>query len=165
LLETLYATGIRRTELVRIELQDLDPKSQTLHIREGKGGKSRLVPIGQQALFWIDKYLQVTRPKLLLDSEQQALFLTGYGGAFSANSLGNLIKKMMTSAEIRRDGSTHLLRHTCATHMLEGGADIRLIQQLLGHSKLDTTSIYTQVAITHLQEVYKISHPSARPPE
>jgi integrase/recombinase XerD len=75
-----------------------------------------------------------------------------------------LFKKMMTNAEIRRDGSTHLLRHTCATHMLEGCADIRLIQQLLGHSKLDTTSIYTQVAITHLQEVYKISHPSARPP-
>ena len=76
--------------------------------------------------------------------------------------MGNLIKKMMREAEIHREGSCHLLRHTCATHMLENGCDIRLIQQFLGHTKLDTTSLYTQVAITHLQEVYSRSHPSAK---
>lgn len=162
ILETLYATGCRRTELCRLELHDLDPLAQTLHIRHAKGGKSRLVPIGRQALHWLENYMQNTRPQLLLDPAENALFLTGYGQAFSPGSLGNLIKKLMTAAGIHRPGSTHLLRHTCATHMLENGADIRLIQQLLGHAKLDTTSLYTEVAITHLQEVYNRAHPSAK---
>lgn len=161
ILEVLYASGIRRAELVKLELHDIDSQARTLHVRQGKGGKSRLVPIGEKALDWLQKYLDDGREKLRVNEDEKALFLSGYGEAFSPGSLGNLVKKMMLEAGINREGSCHLLRHTCATHMLEGGADIRLIQQFLGHSKLDTTSIYTQVAITHLQEVYKRSHPSA----
>lgn len=161
ILEVLYATGIRRSELVKLQLRDIDHHARTLHVNLGKGGKSRLVPISHHALKWLEKYQQEAREKLLQNTQEQALFISGYGEAFSPGSMGNLIKKMMKEAGIHREGSTHLLRHTCATHMLEGGADIRLIQQLLGHAKLDTTSIYTQVAITHLQEVYQRSHPSA----
>lgn len=161
ILEVLYATGVRRTELVRLELQDIDMHARTLYVNRGKGGKSRLVPIAEKALKWLQKYLDDGRQLLLVNQQEQTLFISGYGTAFNPSALGNLIKTMMKQAEIFRDGSCHLLRHTCATHMLEGGADIRLIQQFLGHTKLDTTSIYTQVAITHLQEVYKQSHPSA----
>lgn len=161
ILEVLYATGIRRSELVQLQLRDIDHHARTLYVNLGKGGKSRLVPISHNALKWLDKYQIHAREKLLHHSNEQALFISGYGEAFSPGAMGNLIKKMMKEAGIHREGSTHLLRHTCATHMLEGGADIRLIQQLLGHAKLDTTSIYTQVAITHLQEVYQRSHPSA----
>jgi len=161
ILELLYASGTRRRELAKLQLADLDPQARTLHIHEAKGGKQRLVPVGQTALHWLQKYLLKTRPRLALDATEQTLFLTGYGEAFSPGSLGNLVKKMMKQAGINRSGSCHLMRHTAATHMLENGADIRLIQQYLGHAKLDTTSIYTEVAITHLQAVYQKTHPSA----
>ena len=161
IIETLYATAIRRSELINLDLSDLDLTSQTLHIRQGKGGKSRLLPIGETALHWLDKYLLTTRPKLLLNDTEQALFISGYGDRLSSGYLGNWMRKMLTEAEINRPGGCHLLRHTCATDMLEGGADIRYIQQMLGHSSLDTTSIYTQVAIHQLQQIYNSTHPSA----
>ena len=109
-----------------------------------------------------DKYLLTTRPKLLLNDTETALFISGYGDRLSSGHLGNWMRKMLTKAEINRPGGCHLLRHTCATHMLEGGADIRYIQQMLGHSSLDTTSIYTQVAIHQLQQIYNTTHPSAK---
>ncbi len=161
ILETFYATGARRTELTNLDLTDLDPNAQTLHIRKGKGQKDRLIPIGKRALYWLEQYLEQTRPKLLLSIKEQALFLSGYGERISPGYLGNWVSKTLKQADISKTGSCHLLRHTCATHMLEGGADIRLIQQLLGHARLDTTSIYTEVTITHLQSVYQSTHPSA----
>jgi integrase/recombinase XerD len=161
IIETLYATAIRRSELINLDLSDLDLTQQTLHIRQGKGSKSRLLPIGKTALNWLDKYLLKTRPKLLLNDTEQALFISGYGDRLSSGYLGNWMRKMLTQAEINRPGGCHLLRHTCATDMLEGGADIRYIQQMLGHSSLDTTSIYTQVAIHQLQQIYNSTHPSA----
>jgi len=164
ILETFYATAARRSEVVNLDLRDLDPASGTLHIREGKGGKSRLVPVAKTALYWLRRYLEETRPILQLDATEQALFLSGYGSRLSPGYLGNWVSRTLKAAGIDKPGGCHLLRHSCATHMLENGADIRLIQQLLGHARLDTTSIYTEVAITHLKEVYTRTHPSARPP-
>ena len=161
ILETLYATGARRSELVNLDLADLDPSSQTLLIRKGKGDKDRLLPIGKTALYWLDQYLQKSRPKLLLEVSEQALFLSGYGERISPGYLGNWVAKTIKEAGIEKQGSCHLLRHSCATHMHENGADIRVIQQLLGHARLDTTSIYTQVAIGHLKDVYQRTHPAA----
>jgi len=162
ILETLYATAARRSELANLDLTDIDLENATAHIRQGKGGKSRLVPIAKTALHWLQKYLNETRPRLLLDPNEQALFLSGYGERMSATYLGNWVAKTIKEADIGKAGSCHMLRHSCATHMLENGADIRLIQQLLGHSSLDTTSIYTEVAITHLKEVYNRTHPAAK---
>lgn len=162
ILETLYATAARRSELVNLDLSDLDAEGGTVHIRKGKGGKSRLVPVARNALQWLGRYLDETRPRLVLDNTEQALFLSGYGERMSADYLGNWVAKTVKAADMGKTGSCHLMRHSCATHMLENGADIRLIQQLLGHARLDTTSIYTEVAITHLKEVYNRTHPAAK---
>lgn len=162
ILETLYATAARRSELVNLDLTDLSQEGGTIHIRKGKGGKSRLVPVARNALHWLDKYLTEARPRLVLDNSEQALFLSGYGERMSAAYLGNWVAKTVKESGIGKTGSCHLFRHSCATHMLENGADIRLIQQFLGHASLDTTSIYTEVAITHLKEVYNRTHPAAK---
>lgn len=162
ILETLYATGARRSEITKLDLSDLDPSSQTLLIRKGKGDKDRLLPIGKTALHWLEEYLQKSRPRLVLEVSEQALFLSGYGERISPGYLGNWVAKTIKAAGIEKPGSCHLLRHSCATHMHENGADIRVVQQLLGHARLDTTSIYTQVAIGHLKEVYQRTHPAAR---
>lgn len=161
ILETFYATGARRTELARLRVQDLDLSRQTLLIHKGKGGKTRLVPVGKTALHWLQQYLDITRPLLAIDDEEKALFLSGYGTGFNPTYIGNWVARTLKNAGLVEQGSCHLLRHSCATHMLENGADIRLIQQLLGHESLDTTSIYTEVAIKHLREVYNQTHPSA----
>jgi len=162
ILETLYATGMRRSELVALDLCDLDTEGQTLHIRKGKGGKGRVVPLGASALKWLDAYLDKTRPQLLIDPGEQTLFLSGYGERLSATYVGNWVAKTVKAADIGKSGSCHLFRHSCATHMLENGADIRIIQQLLGHARLDTTQIYTEVAIKALKEVHARTHPTAK---
>ena len=162
ILELFYATGIRRAELVRIDLEDIDHQRATLAIRKGKGGKDRTVPIGERALHWIQRYLDTTRPLLHINQNEHALFPTGYGERFSAGYIGNWVKRTMKQAGIDRTGSCHLLRHSCATHMLENGADIRYIQQLLGHARLDTTQLYTQVSIIQLREVHARTHPHAK---
>ena len=159
ILELLYATAIRRSELVGIDLEDIDLASQRLQVT-GKGDKTRIVPMSSRAVFWLKRYLSETRPRLQLDHTVQALWLSGYGERISGGYIGKWMKKIMLEAGIHKDGALHLLRHTCATHMLENGCDIRFIQQLLGHSSLDTTSVYTQVAIAQLQSVYEKTHPS-----
>jgi integrase/recombinase XerD len=164
MLELFYSTGIRRTELCRIELPDLNTERGTLHVRLGKGKKDRVVPVGRQAIAWLERYLKEVRPRLCLDTRTQALFLTGYGGPFNPDVLSRMVSAWLTKAGLKRKGCCHVLRHTCATHMLENGADIRFIQQLLGHEKLDTTAIYTEVSIKQLQEVHARCHPSARLP-
>jgi len=161
ILETLYATGARRSEMVKLDLADLDAEGGTLHIRQGKGGKSRVVPIGGRALDWLGRYLQTTRPRLVLDAAEQALFLSGYGERMSPTYLGNWVTRTVKAAQVSRTGSCHLFRHSCATHMLENGADSRFVQQMLGHERADTTAIYTQVTITALRAVYARTHPSA----
>jgi len=162
MLEVFYATGIRRAELAWLGVSDLSPERRTLRIRKGKGRKDRVVPIGHRAAHWTARYLAETRPRLLLDPAEQALFLTSYGGAFNPDVLSRQVTATFKKAGLQRPGSCHLFRHTCATHMLEGGADIRFIQQLLGHEKLETTAIYTEVTILQLQLVHDRCHPASQ---
>ena len=161
MLELFYSCGIRRSELCHLELANLNTERRTLHVRLGKGKKDRIVPIGERAILWLEHYLQTVRPRLCLDTRTQALFLTGYGGPFNPDVVSRMVAACIKQVT-GRVASCHLLRHTCATHMLENGADIRFIQQLLGHAKLDTTAIYTEVSIKQLQEVHARCHPSAK---
>lgn len=161
ILETFYSTGIRRSELVNLNVADLDTSLQTLRIHEGKGGRSRVVPLGEKALYWIERYLEHTRPLLEMTDTEPALYLSGYGSRLNSDYVGNWVTRTIRKSGIGRSGSCHLFRHSCATHMLENGADIRFIQQLLGHARLDTTQIYTEVAIKALREVHARTHPSA----
>lgn len=165
MLELFYSTGIRRTELCRLDLPDVNTERRTVHVRQGKGKKDRMVPVGLRAIEWIERYLKEVRPRLCLDTRTQALFLTGYGDAFNPDVLSRMVSGWLTQAGLKRKGCCHVLRHSCATHMLDNGADIRFIQQLLGHEKLETTAICTEVSIKQLQEVHARCHPSAKPTE
>lgn len=162
ILETFYATGIRRAECARIDLDDLDRERGLLTVRKGKGGKDRVVPLGERALRWLGLYVEKTRPLLETPQSGRALFLSGYGERIGASFLGNWVRRAIDAAGIGRKGSCHVLRHSCATHMLENGADIRFIQQMLGHARLDTTQIYTDVSIVQLREVHARTHPHAK---
>ena len=160
MLELLYAAGLRRKELAGLDTDDLDFGSATVRVRHGKGGRQRVVPAGNRAFSLLRDYLRITRP--LLEAQvpnTQALFLTGYGDRFAIGSVGHLVKKWLRAAGIRQIGCSHLLRHSCATAMLEGGADLRAIQRQLGHSRLDTTAIYTHVSTARLCDVHARCHP------
>jgi len=157
ILELLYATGIRRAELVRLNLYDLNWGVQTLRVN-GKGNKERIVPVGSVALFWLGQYLQSVRcPKA---SSQQALFLA-HKRRMSINTVNNIIADYREMSGLSKRITPHTLRHSCATHLLQHGADVRHIQALLGHSSPATTQIYAQVAICDLQKVFCKSHPRA----
>jgi len=167
ILETFYSTGIRRGELVKLDIDDLNAASRLLMIRQGKGRKDRVVPIGVRALDWIAKYLADARPvfaESAVDDEPNcdALFLTTIGRRFHPNVLSQIVREYLDGAGIQKKGSCHMLRHTTATVMLNGGADLRSLQTLLGHEKLNTTQIYTHVTITELRKVHDRTHP-ARP--
>jgi integrase/recombinase XerD len=159
MLELFYSSGIRRSELAHLELSDLNHEKQVMRVR-GKGNKERVVPVGDRALHWVTRYLDDVRPLLTQKPDEAALFLTGYGDAFNPEVIGRKVSGFIRKADIDRTGGPHLLRHTCATHLLEGGADIRYIQQLLGHAKLETTAIYTHVSIQELQAVHARCHPA-----
>lgn len=159
LLETLYATGLRRMELPGLALYDVDLNRGVLWVRHGKGNRQRVVPLGERAAAWLDKYLIEARPQLQIN-DHPALFLTDYGDPVAPAYVADKVKRYMQFAGVNKPGSTHLLRHACATHMLEGGADIRYIQEMLGHANLQTTEIYTHVSIDKLIAVHKNSHPS-----
>jgi integrase/recombinase XerD len=161
-LELLYSTGIRRAELARLEVSDLNRAKRVLRVY-GKGRKERVVPVGARAMQWAEKYLDDVRPLLVVGADERALFVSGYGTRFNVEVLGRKVADYIEKANVGRRAGPHLLRHTCATHMLEGGADIRYIQQLLGHEKLETTAIYTEVSILQLQAVHSRCHPAERP--
>jgi integrase/recombinase XerD len=161
MLEVLYVTGIRRRECTMLDVADINFAAETLTVRKGKGGKDRLVPLGTRAIEWLRRYLAHTRPRMATSNTDNALFLTGYGDRWNVNGLGNHIRKLIDKAQIDRPGSCHILRHSCATHMHERGADIRVIQHLLGHARLDTTAIYADVSIHHLKDVHARTHPAA----
>jgi integrase/recombinase XerD len=160
LLETLYATGIRRMELANLSLYDVDVEHGSLMVREGKGRRDRMVPIGERACRWIAKYLADVRPQLVTDPRELALFLADDGQPFHGDRLTPLVKRYLEAAGIHRPGACHLFRHTMATLMLENGADIRFIQAMLGHANLETTTIYTRVSLAKLREVYERTHPA-----
>jgi integrase/recombinase XerD len=161
ILETLYSTGMRRMEIVALKIYDVDFDSGTVMIRQGKGRKDRVVPIGERAIAWVQKYLRESRTKLAAEPDDCTVFLTNAGEEISLEHLGSLVRFYVEKAEIGKTGSSHLLRHTMATLMLEGGADIRFIQHILGHASLSTTEIYTHVAIRKLKQVHNATHPAA----
>jgi integrase/recombinase XerD len=161
-LETFYSTGIRRTELLELKLPEIDRTNELITIREGKGKKDRVVPIGARALAWVDKYLNEVRPQLVVEPDDGTLFLTAEGEPFHKNHLSAMARSYVSQAQLGKSGACHLLRHTMATLMLEGGADIRFIQQMLGHAKLTTTQIYTHVSVRMLKQIHSATHPGAR---
>jgi len=160
ILEVFYSTGIRRLELVNLLVQDIDQERGTLFVRQGKGKVDRMIPIGARAIQWIDKYLNDSRPGLACGEDEERLFLSRYGLPLKEGYLTNRVGRYVEQAGIRKKGSCHLFRHTMATLMLENGADIRFIQAMLGHAKLDTTQIYTQVSIKKLKEIHTLTHPA-----
>jgi integrase/recombinase XerD len=160
IMETFYSTGIRRAELVNLCPDDIDTERGTLTIRQGKGKKDRRVPIGDRALAWIDRYVVEVRPGLLVGDRTDVLFLTPLGQPFTPDQMSNLVGNYVTAADIGKTGSCHLFRHTMATLMLENGADIRFVQAMLGHERLETTQIYTRVSIRKLKEVHEKTHPA-----
>ena len=164
MLELLYSCGIRRRELAELKLYSFDRDRKTLMITQGKGKKDRVVPVGQRALDWIERYLEEGRPKLVVDPNEQTLFLSTLGQQLEPDSLTEYVRRYVESAEIGKKGSCHMFRHTMATLMLENGADIRYIQAMLGHADLRTTQIYTQVSIRKLQQIHKLTHPADLPP-
>ena len=162
MMEVLYATGMRRSELAHLEIADLDPERSVVLIRLGKGNKDRMIPLGERALYWVTRYLEESRPQFAWNAQELTLFLGAYGEALSPTWLSTTVAQYVERAEIGKHGGCHLFRHTMATLMLEGGADIRFIQAMLGHAELSTTQIYTQVAIRQLQQVHASTHPGVQ---
>jgi integrase/recombinase XerD len=168
ILETLYGAGLRISELVDLDVDDLHLDEKTILVRKGKGGKGRRLPIGGGARGAIETYLTTVRPELAKKSRHEtargALWLNLQGGRLTRQGCWKLLKRHARSAGLAEAVSPHTLRHSFATHMLDAGADIRVVQELLGHSSLTTTQIYTFVSERRLREVYASAHPRARSP-
>ena len=162
MMEMLYSTGMRRSELLHVTLADFAGSQGTVFIRRGKAMKDRMVPIGERAITWVNKYIADVRPLFLVDDHLDTLFVSELGTAFSPGTLSHRVRTYVEAAKIDKYGSCHLFRHTMATLMLEGGADVRFIQEMLGHASLETTEIYTRVSIRALQTVHNATHPGAR---
>ena len=161
ILETLYSTGIRRTELVNLKLCNVDRERGTLSIWQGKGKKDRVIPIGERAVAWVEKYLRESRPQLAIEPDDGTVFVSSEGGPFHPDRLSMLVREHVEKANLGKKGACHMFRHTMATLMLEGGADIRFIQEMLGHADLQSTQVYTQVAIRKLKQIHTATHPGA----
>ncbi|MDR7086810.1 integrase/recombinase XerD [Aeromicrobium panaciterrae] len=161
LLEVLYGTGARISEAVGIDLDDLDLEDSTVLLR-GKGGKQRILPVGSFALASLSDYLTSSRPALVSARQNSpAVFLNARGGRLSRQSAWTVLTKAAKRAGITSDVSPHTLRHSFATHLLDGGADVRVVQELLGHASVTTTQIYTLVTVEKLREIYASAHPRA----
>jgi len=159
MLEVLYSTGLRRTELANLRRYDADLSRLIVFVREGKGRKDRVVPLGERAGLWLDKYMAQSRPQFI-GAECDALFVNDYGEPVTPDYLASKVRRYMEEAGIDKPGSCHLFRHACATHMLDNGADIRFIQAMLGHAALSSTERYTHVAIGKLQQIHAATHPA-----
>jgi integrase/recombinase XerD len=160
MLYTLYATGLRVSELVSLRLQDVQWELQAIRT-VGKGDKERIIPIAGPALAVLRRYVEGVRPRVAIRAEEDAVFLTPRGRRMSRVRFWQIIKAYCLAAGIRREVSPHTVRHSFATHLLEGGADLRAIQEMLGHADLSTTQIYTHVSTAHLEETYAQKHPRA----
>lgn len=160
ILETFYSTGMRRAELCNLKLHELDMERGTVMIREGKGKKDRMIPIGERAVSWVERYLNDTRPHLVMEPDEGFLFVSNYGESLSMDYLSKVVHRYVDAAELGKSGACHLFRHSMATQMLENGADIRFIQAMLGHEDISTTQIYTRVSIRKLKEIHTATHPA-----
>ena len=161
LLELLYGAGLRISELVGLDVDDVDLDPGSVRVL-GKGGKEREVPLGRYGREAVEAYVTRTRPEFASAKSRGALFLNQRGGRLTRQSCARLLAAHVATADIDRRVSLHTLRHSFATHLLEGGADVRVVQELLGHASVATTQIYTLVTREHLREVYYASHPRAR---
>ncbi len=161
MLETLYATGLRVSELTELPVQNVSLSDGVLRVDQGKGGKDRLVPLGQEALHWITLYLGQARPALLGPRRSDFLFITARGTCMTRQSFWLIVKKYALRAGIQAPLSPHVLRHAFATHLLNHGADLRVVQMLLGHADISTTQIYTHVARERLKALHAAHHPRA----
>ena len=162
MLETLYATGMRVSELVSVPLQNVDLKMQYVIVM-GKGSKERMLPLGRTALKYLERYISVVRPQLLHGKPEgvQELFVTSWGGPMTRQRVNELIEAYAKSAGIMKRVTPHMLRHSFATHLLNNGTDLRVVQELLGHADISTTQIYTHMDMERLREVYDKTHPRA----
>lgn len=160
LVEFLYSTGARVSEAVNLNLNDLDLENGSVRLF-GKGGKTRVVPVGTHAVSALERYLTRARPSLLKKTSA-LVFLNKQGNALSRNSAFNAVRESASRGKVKTVVSPHTLRHCFATHLLEGGADLRVVQELLGHASVTTTQIYTQITAQRMREIYSTSHPRAR---
>lgn len=162
MLELLYATGMRVSELVNVPVKNVDMKMQYVIVM-GKGSKERMLPLGRTALHYLEHYLTVVRPQLLHGKPYKAaeLFVTGWGGPMTRERFYEIIVAYGKSAGISKRVTPHMLRHSFATHLLNNGTDLRIVQELLGHADISTTQIYTHLDVERLREVYDKAHPRA----
>jgi len=160
ILEIIYGSGIRVAEVVRLNLPDVDFAEEEIRVL-GKGNKERIVLFGGQAKSALEKYIKELRPKLVGQEKTQAVFLNNRGGRLTPRSIERMICRCAAAAGIKKQVTPHTLRHSFATHLLSGGADLRVVQELLGHVSLSTTQVYTHITKERLKEVYDSSHPRA----
>jgi integrase/recombinase XerD len=163
ILETLYGAGLRISELVGLDMDELDLEEGSVRVL-GKGSKERIVPLGRYAVRAIEAYLTRARPSLAGARSGGALFLNLRGGRLTRQGAARVLKRAAARAGVRARVTPHTLRHSFATHLLEGGADVRVVQELLGHASLATTQIYTLVTGERMREEYFSAHPRARRP-
>lgn len=162
MMEVLYSTGIRRHELAGLRIEDIDHERETVFIRLGKGKKDRIVPIGERALHWVNRYTEEARPLLLVPPDEGHLWISELGGAISLDWYTRRMAAYVDRAGLGKTGACHIFRHSMATQMLEAGCDIRHLQELLGHAETSTTAIYTRVSVGRLKLVHGQFHPAAK---
>ena len=161
LIEVLYATGVRVGELEKMTVHHVDLDAQTLQVRHAKGGRPRVVPLGKNATKWLKEYLTQVRPRLAKRRPfERMLFIVRGGAPMGQTAIRELLRNYAKTAKIKKTVTPHILRHTCATHLLQRGADIRMIQQLLGHIRLQSTTIYTRVVPLDVKATHTKTHPS-----
>lgn len=160
IMEVFYSTAIRRTELTNLRVSDIDLARGTVFVRQGKGARDRYVPIGERARTWVTHYLDDVRPQLQRRTHNDTLFLSVTGGPIAPDVMTRLVAAYIKNGAPTKRGSCHLFRHTTATLMLDAGADVRHIAEMLGHKKLETTMGYTRVSMAKLQEVHARCHPA-----
>ena len=162
ILETFYSTGIRRAELCSLRLDDIQVDRQAVFVNQGKGNKDRYVPIGMRALVWIARYVEQARDKLLLDEKERTLFVTNQGEPINPDSLTEYARRYIQAAGVNKPGACHIFRHTMATLMHDNGAELAVIQVILGHTKTETTQIYARTSLRRLLEIHGNTHPAER---
>jgi integrase/recombinase XerD len=165
IMEVMYTSGIRKSEVSNLKTTDVDYHDGFLRINQGKGKKDRIVPLGKIACRYLENYIKTVRQEFIIDPFNDHLFLSQRGKRLSKNVVWEIIKKYAKSARIKKNVYPHTFRHTCATSMLQNRADIRSIQELLGHSSLDSTQVYTKITITDLKEVHARCHPREKDKE